>query len=70
MREETTVPTCIVGGKTDNPCTRPATEHINHDADEAPDFCLVHALLCEAREALDVVAWTLDKYDRRERELR
>ncbi len=70
MEKEITYRTCTVGSKTDDPCTRMATEPIFADADEAPDMCLVHAMLAEMGEALEVAEHVLNKYRQRERKLR
>ncbi len=65
-----TTRTCTVGSKTDDPCTRPATEHVFADADEAPDTCLVHAILAEMGEVQEMAEHVLIKYRQRERLLR
>ena len=69
-QEKAAASVCRYGSATDNPCTRPATERVDREPDEAPDLCLLHAMSIDVGEKLDDAVHTLECLRGRERKLR
>ncbi len=69
-QEKAAAPVCHFGSKTDKPCTRPATERVNREPDEAPDLCIVHTMAIEVGGIIDDAVHALECLRDRDRELR
>ncbi len=68
--EKSVAPLSMVGSATDNLCVRPATEYVNHNTDETPDMCIVHALLVRVDELAIALGAVRSAFSACERELR